>query len=203
MCYRSVLVEACGAAGAVQSAELDQKLLPELKQKAEKVKEACRAAEDKVEVRMESVADEIREQLKVVQLMLASGGSSNLASSTSRVQGLEANYHWGMVKIDSQVAQLEHEIKVAKSEAGKTTEQADGASRRELTSQTGEASRQGTEERRAGEHSARSVPERFPQLLARFASLQMQQASIPCCMSMRPIPRICQGSPLPTSEKDG
>ena len=102
----------------------------------EKVKEACRAVEDKLEVRMESVADENCEQLKVVQSMLASGGSSDVASWTSRVQGLEANYHSGMAKINSWVAQLEHEIKAAKSEAGKTTEQADGASRREPTAQT-------------------------------------------------------------------
>ena len=107
---------------------------------------------------MERMAEETREQLRVVQSMLASGGSNNLASWTSRVQGLEANYHWGMAKIDYRVAQLEHEIKVAKSEAEKATEQADGASRREPTSET---SRQGTDVWGAGEYSVKSVPERF------------------------------------------
>ena len=171
-----------GAAGAVQSAALDQDSLSELKQKVEKFEEDCRDVEVKVEVKMESVAEEIREQLRVVQSMLASGGSSDLASWTSRVQGLEANYHWGMTKIDSRVAQLEYEIKVAKSEAEKTTEQADGASRREPTSET---RRQGTDAWGAGEYSVKSVPERFAgevqhcrRHIRQFVELELERAVV-------------------------
>ena len=145
----------------------------------------CTVVEGKVEVKSEGVAAEVHEQLKDVQSLLASGGSGDLASWVRRVQGLEANFHSGMGTINLRVAQLEHEINVAKSKAVKKTEKADGASRREPTVAVGEADRQGTEEWKAGEHSARSVPERFAaevqqcrRNIRRFVDLELDRAAM-------------------------
>ena len=53
---------------------------------------------------LEGMAAEIHEQLKDVQSLLASWGSGDLASWVRRVQGLEANAHSGMAKINLWIA---------------------------------------------------------------------------------------------------
>ena len=60
--------------------------------------------------------------------MWTSGESGDLASWIQRVHGLKANSHSGMAKINLQISQLEHEVRVAKSKAKTTMEQADGVS---------------------------------------------------------------------------
>ena len=59
---------------------LGQEPLLGLKQKMGELKEMPRAVEDRVGVKIEDGVAEIREQLKVTRLLLASGGSADLAS---------------------------------------------------------------------------------------------------------------------------
>ena len=171
-----------GAADAVQGAELDLGPLLELKQEVQKLKEVYRSEGDRIHVRIDDVAAEIQDAQRVVQTMLESGGSEGFTSWVVRMQGLEANFHSSMEINNLQIAQLEHEIKAAKSMAEKTTEQVDGTSRWEPT---GETSRQGTDAWGAGEYSVKPVLERFAgevqhcrRHIRRFVELELEQAAM-------------------------
>ena len=72
----------------------------------------------------------------MVQTMLESGGLEGFTSWVVRMQGLEANFYSSMEQYNVRVAQLEHEIKAAKSTAENMTEQANRASRWEPTSES-------------------------------------------------------------------